>query len=71
MMCMHLKMKLLALCTGERVGCVSILCSNEEECDIVESQMRMVIRPMYSNPPISGARIATNLLTNLEYKKQW
>lgn len=62
---------LFSLSLGERVGTATLLCSSVEERQLVESQMKLIIRPMWSNPPINGARIATELLTNLDYKEQW
>ncbi len=35
------------------------------------SQVKILIRPMYSNPPINGARIVTEILSNQELRKQW
>jgi aspartate aminotransferase len=35
------------------------------------SQVKILIRPMYSNPPVYGARIASLLLTNDALRKQW
>ena len=35
------------------------------------SQIKILIRPMYSNPPINGARLVTEILTNPELKEQW
>jgi aspartate aminotransferase len=56
---------------GERVGAVTILCDSPEEKAALESQLKIIVRPMYSNPPIHGARIATEILTNPQYKSQW
>jgi aspartate aminotransferase len=44
---------------GERVGAFSFICSSKEEADRVMSQLKIIIRPMYSNPPVHGARIAS------------
>jgi len=48
-----------------------MVCSSKEERDRVLSQLLIVIRPMYSNPPIHGAKIVTNILTNPELKQEW
>uniref|UniRef100_A0A1X7SKQ8 Aspartate aminotransferase, mitochondrial n=1 Tax=Amphimedon queenslandica TaxID=400682 RepID=A0A1X7SKQ8_AMPQE len=56
---------------GERVGTATIVCSSVDEKRIVESHLKLVIRPMYSNPPINRARIATEILTNPQYRNQW
>jgi len=47
---------------GQRVGALSVVGANEEEAKRVVSQMKMVIRPMYSNPPRHGARLVTTIL---------
>ena len=56
---------------GERVGAMSILCDNEEEVKAVESQLKIIVRPLYSNPPINGARIATEIMNNPEMYQEW
>lgn len=47
---------------GQRVGALSVVGANEDEAKRVVSQMKMVIRPMYSNPPRHGARLVTTIL---------
>ena len=49
---------------GERIGTFSIVCSDEDERDRVLSQMKIVVRPMYSNPPIYGARVVDAILSD-------
>jgi aspartate aminotransferase, mitochondrial len=49
---------------GHRVGALSIVGSTEAEASRVVSQMKIVIRPMYSNPPRHGARIVSTILTD-------
>jgi len=56
---------------GERVGAFSLVAADEEEKKRVESQLKIVIRPMYSNPPLHGARIASTILTNGELYSEW
>jgi aspartate/tyrosine/aromatic aminotransferase len=56
---------------GERVGALNVVCQSAEEAKAVESQLKILIRPMYSNPPIHGARIAHSVLTNSELRPQW
>ena len=56
---------------GERVGGMTIVCQDKEEADRVMSQVKILIRPMYSNPPVNGARIATRVLNNPELYQQW
>ncbi|GMR53384.1 hypothetical protein PMAYCL1PPCAC_23579 [Pristionchus mayeri] len=56
---------------GERVGAFTMVCGDAEEAGRVASQIKILIRPMYSNPPIHGARIASRILNDPELKKQW
>jgi len=56
---------------GERVGAFSIICESQEEAARVMSQVKIVIRPMYSNPPIHGARIAAKILNDPALDAQW
>lgn len=56
---------------GERAGAFSVICSTKEEAAAVLSQLKIIIRPMYSNPPVTGARIATEVLTNPTIRSQW
>jgi len=37
----------------------------------VDSQIKILVRPLYSNPPIHGARIASTILNDPELNKQW
>ncbi|KAA1139023.1 aspartate transaminase aat1 [Puccinia graminis f. sp. tritici] len=56
---------------GERVGAFSVVCSSPEEKSKVESQVKILVRPMYSNPPVHGARIAGTILSDPALYKQW
>jgi len=56
---------------GERVGCASVVCADQESTKAADSQLRGVIRPMYSNPPKHGAYIAKRILGNPSYYQQW
>ncbi|PPQ64422.1 hypothetical protein CVT26_002129 [Gymnopilus dilepis] len=56
---------------GERVGAFSLTTADPEEKARVDSQLKIVIRPMYSNPPIHGARIANAILSSSELYGQW
>jgi len=35
------------------------------------SQIKILIRPMYSNPPVHGARIVHTILSNKDLRAQW
>ena len=56
---------------GERVGAFSIVCESEEEKKRVDSQLKILVRPLYSNPPVHGARIAAEILNNESRNSQW
>ncbi|KAF3793959.1 Aspartate aminotransferase [Nymphaea thermarum] len=56
---------------GERVGALSIVVKSNAVAVKVESQLKLVIRPMYSNPPIHGASIVATVLGNSEMYNQW
>ncbi|XP_061231930.1 aspartate aminotransferase, mitochondrial [Neopsephotus bourkii] len=56
---------------GERAGAFTIICSSAEEAKRVESQLKILIRPMYSNPPLNGARIASIILNTPDIRKEW
>ena len=56
---------------GERVGAFSLTTHDAEERKRVESQIKILVRPMYSNPPIHGARIAASILNDPELYKEW
>jgi len=56
---------------GQRVGAFSILCENADEAARVESQVKIVARAMYSNPPLHGARIVHAVLSDPKLKAMW
>ena len=56
---------------GERVGALSVLCENKEEAGRVLSQLKIVIRTNYSNPPTHGGAIVAAVLTNPELRALW
>ena len=56
---------------GERVGAFSVVCSSPEEKAKVDSQLKILVRPLYSNPPVHGARIAGSILADEALYSQW
>ena len=56
---------------GERVGALSVLCSSKEEADRVLSQLKIVIRTNYSNPPIHGGAVVAAVLGSPELRAMW
>jgi aromatic-amino-acid transaminase len=56
---------------GERVGGLSVLCADKEEASRVLSQLKIVIRTNYSNPPIHGGAVVAAVLNNPELRALW
>lgn len=56
---------------GERTGATHVVCKTPELARAVKSQLELVARPMYSNPPAYGARLVALVLTNPELRKMW
>lgn len=56
---------------GERVGALSVVCESKEEAARVLSQLKIVIRTNYSNPPTHGAQVVATVLTTPALRAQW
>ena len=56
---------------GERVGALSVLCASQEEANRVLSQLKIVIRTNYSNPPTHGGAVVAAVLNNPELRALW
>jgi aromatic-amino-acid transaminase len=56
---------------GERVGGLSVLCKDKEESGRVLSQLKIVIRTNYSNPPTHGGAVVAAVLGNPELRALW
>ena len=56
---------------GERVGALSVLCGDADECKRVLSQLKIVIRTNYSNPPTFGAQVVATVLNTPALRSQW
>ncbi|HNB45867.1 MAG TPA: aminotransferase class I/II-fold pyridoxal phosphate-dependent enzyme, partial [Burkholderiaceae bacterium] len=56
---------------GERVGALSVVCVNKEETARVLSQLKIVIRTNYSNPPTHGAQVVAKVLGTPELRQMW
>ncbi len=56
---------------GERVGALSVLCHDKEEAARVLSQLKIVIRTNYSNPPTHGGAIVSTVLADARLRAQW
>jgi aromatic-amino-acid transaminase len=56
---------------GERVGALSVMCSAADEAARVLSQLKIVIRTNYSNPPTFGAQVVATVLTTPALRAMW
>jgi aromatic-amino-acid transaminase len=56
---------------GERVGALSVLCADKEEAGRVLSQLKIMIRTNYSNPPTHGAQVVATVLNTPELRSLW
>ena len=56
---------------GERVGALSVACASQEECSRVLSQLKIMIRTNYSNPPTHGGTVCAMVLNTPELRKMW
>ena len=56
---------------GERVGALSVVCASKEEAARVLSQLKIVIRTNYSNPPTHGGAIVAKVLGTPELRALW
>ncbi|WP_028605304.1 amino acid aminotransferase [Ottowia thiooxydans] len=56
---------------GERVGALSVLCDTKEEADRVLSQLKIMIRTNYSNPPTHGGAVVAMVLEDPKLRAQW
>jgi len=51
---------------GERVGAFYVVGKSEKEAKTVLSQVKVIVRSIYSSPPIHGARVAATILSTPE-----
>ncbi|KAL2643081.1 hypothetical protein R1flu_010668 [Riccia fluitans] len=56
---------------GERVGALSVIVKGADVATRVESQLKQVIRPMYSSPPTHGAAIVASILADKDLLEEW
>mmetsp|Transcript_48606 Transcript_48606/g.113829 ORF Transcript_48606/g.113829 Transcript_48606/m.113829 type:complete len:408 (-) Transcript_48606:99-1322(-) len=56
---------------GERIGMLHVVCDTAAQSKSVLSQLKLVIRPMYSSPPKHGAELVMKILGTPETFEQW
>ena len=56
---------------GERIGAFHVVTADKDTAEKVLSQVKLVIRPMYSNPPLHGAHVAARILGDPALRESW
>ncbi|KAF4649914.1 hypothetical protein FOZ61_000835 [Perkinsus olseni] len=56
---------------GERAGMCHFVTKSSDLAARALSQLKLIIRPMYSSPPIHGGLIVKTILENPAYEKEW
>ncbi|BCN38850.1 aminotransferase [Alicycliphilus denitrificans] len=56
---------------GERVGALSVVANDKDEAARVLSQLKIVIRTNYSNPPTHGGAVVAAVLNDPELRALW
>lgn len=56
---------------NERAGAVSLIGHTAEQAANAFSQIRAIIRSIYSNPPAHGIQVVQGILSSSELKQQW
>ncbi|AAF82849.1 aromatic amino acid aminotransferase [Xylella fastidiosa] len=56
---------------GERVGGLSIVASNTEQAQAIQSQVKRIIRTIYSSPSAHGAYLVAGVLNSHELRTLW
>jgi len=56
---------------GERIGALSLVTSDAETAKRAVSQLELIVRPMYSNPPKHGAEIVAHCLKDPALFAEW
>lgn len=56
---------------GERMGMLHIVCPSDDQAKKALSQLKLIIRTMYSSPPIHGGKIVQRILSNPHNYQSW
>jgi len=56
---------------GERIGTLAVVCNKKESVGAVLSQLDVIIRNLYSNPPKHGANIVRTILSDKALTQEW
>ena len=56
---------------GERVGALSVVTASSDEAARVLSNVKRIVRTIYSNPPTHGSQIVATVLSNPQLRALW
>jgi len=56
---------------GERIGAIHFVAGDEKTAKSIDSQLKVIVRSIYSSPPLQGARIVSRAILNPKYLKMW
>lgn len=56
---------------GDRVGTLSIVCGDKKQKNHILSELRTIIRPLYSSPPRHGSSIVKTILSDPALKEEY
>ncbi|HEY0332687.1 MAG TPA: amino acid aminotransferase [Stenotrophomonas sp.] len=56
---------------GERVGALSVVSANATQAKAVQSQVKRIIRTIYSSPSTHGAALVAGVLDSTELRQAW
>eukprot|EP00658_Telonema_sp_P-2_P000627 TRINITY_DN10233_c0_g1_i4.p2 TRINITY_DN10233_c0_g1~~TRINITY_DN10233_c0_g1_i4.p2 ORF type:complete len:161 (+),score=48.61 TRINITY_DN10233_c0_g1_i4:203-685(+) len=56
---------------GERIGSFSVCCGSPQNAADVLTRLDIIIRNLYSNPPLHGMRIVKTILTDPALTQTW
>lgn len=56
---------------GERVGSINIVAESKDAALAIESQLKAIVRSIYSSPPIHGSKLVELILNDPELYSEW
>lgn len=56
---------------NERVGAFTLVAESEQVATTAFSQVKAIIRSIYSNPPAHGAAVVTHILNSAQLRQEW
>lgn len=56
---------------GERVGTLSVVCGDEDQKERILSELKLIVRAMYSSPPRHGSSIVKTILKDDNLKNKF